>query len=196
MVRRSVQAPPRIRVSTMDDIASFLKKERKVKAVKPKKIILRRVKRTYSKKQKLYVIYLRYGSNFEFENIQMSWVDISRLTGIHSATCLAITKAFHQKGNRIESSSKPGPHIQPLPPDVLEYLKASLNENKFLSLRQRVQIIKQQLNFPISLKRLWLSYKRLGIKYRAAESVMQHTQTPSLMNQRAKFYRKISSLLA
>ena len=109
MVRRSVQAPPRIRESTMNDIASFLKKERKVKAVKPKKIILRRVKRTYSMKQKLYVIYLRYGSNASFENIQMSWVDISRLTGIHRATCLAITKAFHEKGNRIKSSSKPGP---------------------------------------------------------------------------------------
>ena len=76
MVRRSVQAPPRIRESTMDDIAAFLKKERKEKAVKPKKIVLRRIKRTYSKKQKLYVIYLRYGSNFKFENIQMSWVDI------------------------------------------------------------------------------------------------------------------------
>ena len=50
MVRRSVQAPPRIRESTLGEIASFLKKERKVKAVQPKKIILRRVKRTYSKK--------------------------------------------------------------------------------------------------------------------------------------------------
>ena len=50
MVRRSVQAPPRIRESTMDDIAAFLKKERKEKAVKPKKIVLRRIKRTYSKK--------------------------------------------------------------------------------------------------------------------------------------------------
>ena len=139
----------------MDDIASFLKKERKVKAMKPKKIILRRVKRTYSKKQKLYVIYLRYGSNYDFGNIQMSWVEIGRLTGIHQSTCLAITKAFHQKGNQIESSGKPGPHIQPLPSDVIEYLKASLHENKFLSLRQRVQIIKEQLNFPISLKWLW-----------------------------------------
>ena len=65
----------------------------------------------------------------------MRWADISRLTGIHQETCRTITKAFHSKGNKIESSSKPGPHIQPLPPDVLEYLKASLHENKFLSLR-------------------------------------------------------------
>ena len=65
----------------------------------------------------------------------MRWVDISRLTGIHKDTCLAITKAFHKKGNRIESNGKPGPHIQPLPPDVEEYLRASLHENRFLSLR-------------------------------------------------------------
>ena len=83
MVRRSIQPPPRIRESTMDDIASFLKKERKVKFVKTKKIVLRRIKRTYSKKQKLYVIYLRYGSNHEFQNIRMRWVDIAHITGIH-----------------------------------------------------------------------------------------------------------------
>ena len=141
---------------------------------------MKRVKRTYSTKQKMYVIYLRYGLITEYSKIAHTWTEIGQITSIKPDTCQKIVKAFHKKNNKIESTTKRGKSIQPLPPDVTEYLRTSLEDNKFLSLRQRVKIIENKFDFPITLKRLWASYRRLGVQYRAADSAMANSDTPAL----------------
>ena len=110
---------------------------------------MKRVKRTYSTKQKMYVIYLRYGLITEYSKIAHTWTEIGQITSIKPDTCQKIVKAFHKKNNKIESTTKRGKSIQPLPPDVTEYLRTSLEDNKFLSLRQRVKIIENKFDFPI-----------------------------------------------
>ena len=128
----------------------------------------------------MYVIYLRYGLITEYSKIAHTWTEIGQITSIKPDTCQKIVKAFHKKNNKIESTTKRGKSIQPLPPDVTEYLRTSLEDNKFLSLRQRVKIIENKFDFPITLKRLWASYRRLGVQYRAADSAMANSDTPAL----------------
>ena len=169
-----------MRCNSHAEITKFLRRDVKAKRVKHKKIILKRVKRTCSTKQKLYVIYLRYGSTNDYSKVLNRWTDISKITSIKQDTCRKIVKAFHEKNNQINSNSKRGRTVQPLPPDVSEYLKTSLLDNKFLSLRQRVKIIEHELGFPITLRRLWSSYHRMGIKYRAADSVLANSHTLAL----------------
>jgi transposase len=123
------------------------------------------------------------------------WTDIGKITSIKQDTCRKIVKAFHEKNNQIKSTSKRGRAPQPLPPDVKEYLRTSLNDNKFLSLRQRVKIIEHELGFPITLKRLWSSYRRMDIKYRSADSVLANSDTPALRQERVRFARQLSSLM-
>ena len=96
----------------------------------------------------------------------MRWSEIARLTGILPYTCQKIVKDFHLKGNSLEVKKKTGTNIQPLPDDVKQYLKESLRENQFMSLRERMHIIHQKFDFPITLYRLWSNYHRMGISFR------------------------------
>lgn len=62
-----------------------------------------------------------------------------------------------------KSSGRP---VLPLPEDVKEHLSSKLDEDRFMSLRQRMRIIKQKFDFNISYRRLRGFFMRNGVKYR------------------------------
>ena len=45
--------------------------------------------------------------------------------------------------------TKPGPQPHPIPDDVHAYIRDSLHENRFLSTKERCQIINERFGFPI-----------------------------------------------
>ena len=112
-------------------------REKLQRVKKVKKFIPKRIKRSYSVNQRMTVVYLRYGSISNFTNIVRRWNEISRMTSISQDTSMKIVRAFHEKGNQMESKTRRGPKRQPVPSDVKEFLKGSLVTLKFLSLKKR-----------------------------------------------------------
>ena len=72
---------------------------------------------------------------------------------------------FHERGNTVEIVYKGGCKRVPLPEDVEHHIKNELEEVQFLSLHERVQLIKDRFQFEMSVYWLWLTYKRNGIVY-------------------------------
>ena len=174
---RAIQNAPRLRYCSEAEIEKFLKREKLQRVKKVKKFKLKRIKRTYSVNQRMTVVYLRYGSVSNFTNIERRWNEISRVTGINQDTCMKIVQAFHEKDNQMESKTRRGPKVQPVPSDIEEYLKESLVTLKFLSLRKRQAILSTRFNFNITVKRLWRFYRRLGVRYRAADCVLANASS-------------------
>ena len=81
----------RVRLSTRIALQDFLRKEKvERKRIKKQRISPRRVYRSYSEKQRLLVVGLRYGSGTDFTQIQRSWVEIERLTKIPVTSAIQI----------------------------------------------------------------------------------------------------------
>ena len=95
----------------------------------------------------------------------------------------------------MESKTIRGPKRQPVPSDVEEYLKESLVTLKFLSLRKRQALLSTRFNFNITVKRLWEFYRRLGVRYQAADCVLANASSAAYAQQRVQFARQLVSLL-
>ena len=108
---------------------------------------------------RLLIVRLRLGGS--------TFTRISKLTGISYMTCYNVWLRYKSR-KTIEEATRVGRPLQKLPDDVHEYLSNNLEDDRFLSLRQRVKIIKQKFNFPISLTKLRNFYLRNDIKYRLA----------------------------
>ena len=58
-----------------------------------------------------------------------------------------------------------------IPPDVEDYLQNNLEDDRFLSLRQRTKIIKQKFDFPMYPQRLSHYFRRNNIEYKLCRTV-------------------------
>jgi len=81
--------------------------------------------------------------------------------------------AFHERGNSYKRLYSTGRRPFDLPEEVEKYIRESLEENAFISLRKRCELIKEHFGFPIDHKRLIRVYKRFGIKYKRLKTVMK-----------------------
>ena len=143
----------------------FLHKEKVKRLRNEKPLRLRRTYRSYSDHTRLLVVYLRYGSTTDFTRLKRGWADISKLTGIIKMTCKAMVDAFHRRGNSPKRLFSTGRPVHPLPPDVLEYVRTSLYDDRFLSLAKRCALIQQKFGFYMPESRLKRTFKRFEIKY-------------------------------
>ena len=85
----------RVRLSTRIALQDFLRKEKVEKKRKKKqRLSPKRVYTSYSEKQRLLVVGLRYGSGTDFTQIQRSWVEIEKLTRIPQSSAIEIVKTY------------------------------------------------------------------------------------------------------
>lgn len=82
-----------------------------------------------------------------------------------------MVRAFHRNGNCVKRRTIPGRTPKPIPPDVEQYIKESLEENAFLSARMRCDKILQRFDFSMTVNKLHRTYKRMGIEYRRVKTV-------------------------
>ena len=73
--------------------------------------------------------------------------------------------AFHHRGNSPKRLFSPGRPVHSLPPDVLEYVRSSLYDDRFLSIAKRCAIIQKKFGFYMPESRLKRTFKRFEIKY-------------------------------
>ena len=100
---------------------------------------VRRIKRTYTMRQHMLVVYLRHRSLTDFSRVWHRWCEIVRLTDVLESTCRGMVLRFLEKGP-FQHRKKPLP--RPLPQDVIDYLRNNLFEHRFLSLRKRCELVR------------------------------------------------------
>ena len=199
-VKRMATIPkPRIRLSEIEELQSYLHKEkpvtaRIVKVDKPCKVY-----RRYADKHRLLVVLLRYGSVIDFTQPRRTYRMIEEWTGIRKRACQTIVQQFHRRGNdwRRRRTTPYGPKPHPLPPDVEEYIRSSLYENRFLSISERCQVIRERFGFPIARNRLQRTYGRMGIQYTRVKAVLKsRLNEPNYRREeRKEFAKKVTSLM-
>ena len=108
-----------------------------------------------------------------------------------------MVRDFHRRGNDYKRlRTKPGPQPHPIPDDLHAYIRDSLHENRFLSTKERCQIINERFGFPMKERRLRRTYHRLGIKYAAVKTMLKArlTRVDYRRAERQKFAKKACSL--
>ena len=150
----------RVRRRTVQECRAFLDKEppkKRTKAIK-KLRLPKFVTRRTTPEHRLLVVRLRLGG--------VTFGTISKLTGIHRPTCYEIYRRCMSR-KTVMAAKIVGRPVLPLPEDVKEHLLSKLDQDRFMSLRQRMRIIKQKFDFNISFRRLRGFFIRNDIKYRS-----------------------------
>ena len=146
----------------------------------------------------LHLLLRRYGSTFDFSQVQQSFGSISKSTHIPVATIVRAVNRFHQNGN---SFARRAPRRwMKIPPEVERALCSyeCLNDWRCLPLKRRVFLIKEQYDIDLQPSALSQIYKRNGVKYSKARKAARLTvnQESKLMVQRANFAHKLLGLPA
>ena len=129
----------RVRLRAEEELRAYCAKEMVInQRRRPRPVPVRRIKRTYTMRQHMLVVYLRHRSLTDFSRVWHRWCEIVRLTGVLESTCRGMVLRFLEKG-AFEHRKKPLP--RPLPQDVIDYLRNNLYEHRFLSLRKRCELI-------------------------------------------------------
>ena len=143
---------------SLAQMRQFLHKAKPQRAVKDKPIRLKRTYRLYKEKHRKLVVRLRYGSLTNYSQIINSWADIEDMTGIRQSTAREMIVRFHANNNSTKMGIRKGRPPQQVPVEVLQYLKASLHENRFFPLRARCNLIKEMFDvtiYPDHLRRIF-----------------------------------------
>ena len=106
-------------------------------------------------------------------------------------------RRFHERGNDFRRTPVYRRQPDPLPDDVVDYLKSNLHADRFLSTRERCSIIQEKFDFYMTKRRLIKTFHRLGIKYSKAKTVYKArlARPDWRRNERIAFCKKITSLL-
>ena len=188
---------PRVRISPLHELQRFLQKDRK-EPIRVKQLMrMKRVKRSYTDSHRHYIVCLRYGSLTDFSHPQLSWAAISRITGVVQSTCRGMVLDFHIRGNSAKRRFSPGRTPNPLPDDVAQYIRHSLIENRFLSLRERCSEIFKKFAFHMRPERLRKTYRRMDIRFSRTKTVYKKAtkELVSRQRERVEFAKKLTSLL-
>ena len=147
----------RVRCRPIAECKEPLKKERTTRVKRPKTFnVPKRMHRRTNASQRLLVVRLRYGDT--------PFTRIAELTGIHRNTCVGIVDSFFLRKTFVPAKPAGRPTL-PIPSDVEDYLQNQLHDARFLSLRDRLKVIREKFNFPMSYKRLWNYFRLNQIRY-------------------------------
>ena len=80
-----------------------------------------------------------------------------------------------------------------LPEDVEQYIRESLHEHRFISLRQRCNIIHERFGFRLAHGTLQRTYQRMGISYQRTKTVYKAARS-SLKEAFKHFARRHSEI--
>ena len=135
--------------------------KKKKKIEKPLRLPVQ-VRRQTRPEHRLLVVRLRKSG--------LTYKRISQLTSLPLYTCYHIYYNFMKRKTVVPRKTTGRPALS-LPPDVEEYLMNNLEEDRFLSLQDRVKIIKRKFDFPMYPQRLMHFYRRNNIKYQMCKTV-------------------------
>jgi transposase len=104
---------------------------------------------------------------------------------------------FHTNGNTAKYGQGGGRPRFILPEEVEQYIRASLYENRFTSLRYRCSKILQLFGYKIEARQLTRIYKRMGITYQRTKTVYKASlkRQDFRLTERKLFARKLTSLM-
>ena len=84
-------------------------------------------------------------------------------------TCRAVYRSYYVNGQTPVKKLKTGRPPLPLPIEIVEYLRSSLFENRFLSLRERCRDVQNKFDFVLKFDRLRGFFRREGIVYKSCK---------------------------
>ena len=104
---------------------------------------------------------------------------------------------FHERDNSVSFIRNGG--CKPIypPDDVIAHIKNDMGEVQFLSLHERVELIKERFGFQMSIAWLSKTYKRMGVIYSQSKTVYRKAKTKSnqLEQERKTTAKQLASLL-
>ena len=149
--------------------------------------------------QVLALVQLRYGSTTDFRQQIMSWKDVSKVSGVATATISRAIHNFHKNGDRFVPRRSKG-RAAAIPPALQQRMvsQEALMAMRFLPVRERARRHSQELGVPVSHYQLRMIYKANRVRFRQPKAALRlgDERELALIPERILYAEKMLALMA